>query len=90
MESIVQAHQSSLQTNNYFDLKFQLEFQQELLPESTIDTLCLIKQTGHIAVTSLTHPCISIFSFNHGKYEFVCTIGERTTPVSGLCEIPSI
>lgn len=45
-------------------LSLELVKQCELLPDSTIDILCLIKQTGHIAVTGLTHPCISVFKMS--------------------------
>ncbi len=46
-----------------------------------------MQQTNHVAVTGLTYPCISIFDALHNPVQ---DIGDRTTPISDLCEVESL
>ena len=47
-----------------FNISLNLKKQKEVLTQSTIDLLCYITTTGHIAVTSLSHTIVSVFNPN--------------------------
>jgi hypothetical protein len=87
MEGLIQAQKSSLITGADPAATIVMVKQTELLPESTIDVVYFIKQTGHIAVTGLAYPCVSIFD---GSHHLVQDIGDRTTPISDLCDVESL
>lgn len=87
MEGLIQAQKSSLTSAVDPAVTIVMVKQMQLLPESTIDVVYFIKQTGHIAVTGLAYPCISIFDAGH---HLVQDIGERTTPISDLCDVESL
>jgi len=45
-----------------YNINLNLKKQKQVLAQSTIDLLCYITTTGHIAVTSLSHTIVSVFN----------------------------